>query len=142
MSWSEVLSGMGGWDGGVRTIVALGLAGTFEDGHGDVMPGQSLEGFSRDTGYGRNGCVLCAGYWVAGTVECGCRCSDSYLGSERRASTLSPSPSPSLPCTDRAVAVASSRILVLRAETTHMNITISITNKVRVTGHNYVTGSV
>lgn len=39
MSWSEVLRGMGGWDGGVRTIVALGLAGTFEDGHGDVMLG-------------------------------------------------------------------------------------------------------
>jgi hypothetical protein len=31
---------------------------------------------------------------------------------------------------------------VLRAETAHTMITISITNKVRVTAHNYVTGSV
>ena len=48
-------------DGGVRTIVTLGLAGTFEDSHGDVMLGCSLEGLSGVTGY-RNGCVVCAGY--------------------------------------------------------------------------------
>ena len=45
-------------DGGVRTIVTLGLAGTFEDSHGGRV---CLEGLSGVTGY-RNGCVVCAGY--------------------------------------------------------------------------------